>query len=212
MLWYMNSKELETFINNESDDNILEAQYVIVSNRIRRVGNAHDNIIQASVLFPDSSVAVALDTDEFEEMYYKQLDENKTLLAVLINSVIINGYNIIFLCTKRESKLGNYLGLIANYVFNEFDFPMYNYMEMARGEIEEYEYDEADVYNKCKKLIDSAKDKQIIDKINNDRKMSDGNKKRLKKLLKEHDLYEKGMSLGEMMNVADVFLSDISGG
>jgi hypothetical protein len=39
--------------------------------------------------------------------------------------------------------------------------------------------------------------------------MSDGNKKRLKKLLKEHDLYEKGMSLGEMMNVADVFLSDI---
>ena len=208
----MNSKELETFINNESDDNILEAQYVIVSNRIRRVGTAHNNIIQASVLFPDSSVAIALDTDEFEDLYYRQLDDNKTLLALLISTVIIEKMNIIFLCTKRESKLGNYLKLLANYVFNEFDFPVYNYMEMARGEVEVYDYDDAEVYSRCKKLIDVAKDKQLLDKINNDRKMSDGNKKRLKKLLKKKGLYRKGMSFNEMKNVADVFLSDIDEG
>lgn len=209
MLWYMNSKDMDLFLNNETDDDILEAQYVIVSNRIRRVGTAHDNIIQASVLFPDPSVCVHLDTDDFNSEYYSQLDKNKTLLAMLIRTSILQQYNIIFLCTKKETKLGNYLEKISRYIYNEFDYPMYNYKDFATGKIEEVSYDEARVFEKCNKVVKLAKNKDIMNKINSERKLSDKDKKTLKKLLKKEGLYEKNMTVHEMKNIASVFNLDI---
>lgn len=212
MIWFMNSKDMETFLNNETDDSILEAQYVIVSNRIRRVGTTHDNIVQANVLFPNPDVMGKIlddsDLGEFEEAYFRQLDDNKTLLAILIESVIVKGYNIILLCTKKEEKLGDYLDKIAKYIFNEFDFPVYNYIDFVKGKIDVMDYDESKVYKKCHKIVTNAKQKDVLIKVNNDKKLSDGNKKRLKSLLKEHGLYQKGMTLQEMINIADVFLSN----
>lgn len=205
MLWYMNSKDLELFLNNETDDDILEAQYVIVSNRIRRVGTAHKNIIQAGVLFPDPKVCIGIDTDDFNTLYMKQLDENITLIAMLIKTSIVNDYNIIFICTKKEDKLGRFLELLSRYVYNEFDYPMYNYKDFATGRIKEVSYDEAEVYNKCNKIVKAAKHKDIVNKIDNERKLSDGDKKALKKLLKHEGLYSKGMSVHEMKNIASIF-------
>lgn len=207
----MNSKDMDTFLNNETDDSILEAQYVIVSNRIKRLGSTHDNIIQANVLFPSPMVASQLCEDDdydFRENYFKQLDENKTLIAILIESVIVKGYNIIFLCTKNEEKLGDYLHELAEYIFNEFDFPVYRYIDYVKGKIDYIDYDESKVYKKCHKIVTDAKEKEVINRVNNDKKLTDSNKKRLKNLLKENGLYQKGMSLQEMINIVDVFLSD----
>ena len=204
MLWVMNSKDMDTFLNNESDDDILEAQYVIVSNRIRRVGTAHANIIQASVLFPNSMVACQIGTDEFRPLYFQQLDDNKTLLALLIRSVIIDKFNIIFLCTKKEEKLGKYLDLLAQYIYNEFDCPVYRYMDVAKGRVDIIDYDESKVYARCMKIIDQAKQKQLMSKITTDKKLSNKNKKVMKKLLKEEGLYSKGMSTQEMRNMIEV--------
>ena len=205
MLWYMNSKDLELFLNNETDDDILDAQYVIVSNRIRRVGTAHKNIVQAGVLFPNPSVCTSMDTEDFERLYIKQIDENITLIALLIKTSIVKNYNIIFLCTKKEDKLGHYLEVLSRYVYNEFDFPMYNYRDLAEGRIKVLDYDESRVYKKCDKIIKSAKNKDIANKINDERKLSSGDKKALKKFLKNEGLYKKGMTVHEMEIMASIF-------
>lgn len=209
MLWYMNSKDMDLFLNNETDDDILEAQYVIVSHRIRRVGRAHDNIIQASVLFPDPGACTHLDTDEFDNSYYKQLDANKTLIAMLIRTSILQQYNIIFLCTKKEEKLGKFLEKLSRYIYNEFDYPMYNYKDFATGRVKEVSFDEAKVFKKCNDIVDVAKNKDILNKINNERKLSGKDKKTLKKLLKKEGLYDKNMSVHEMKSMASIFDLDI---
>ena len=108
MVYYMTSKSLNTFLNKERDSDILKAQYVTVSTRIR-VKNVkkYDNILQArNILFPDANVCNRVDEDDFKEAYYRQLDKCRPTLAAILKGSIEEGYNIIFLCTKNEGKIG----------------------------------------------------------------------------------------------------------
>ena len=105
MMFYMNSKTFQNyFLTNETDKNILKAQYVLVSTRIRK-RNSLDNIVNAYVLFPDARVCSAVSNEELRERYFKQLDDNETLLASLVLGSIEEKYNIIFMCTKLEDKI-----------------------------------------------------------------------------------------------------------
>lgn len=202
----MNSKTMDLFLNNESDDDILEAQYVIVSNRIRHMSSGRKNIIQAGVLFPDSNTVNSVTNEEFERKYYEQLEDNITLIAILVKASL-NDTNIIFLCSKKEVKLGHYLKLLSRFIYNEFDIPMYSYKDFAQGLIKEVSYDPLLVYKKCEKVIKVAKEKEVVEKIRRGSKLSKGNKKRLKKILKKNDLYRKGMTNHEMVNIAfNVFI------
>ena len=65
MMFYMNSKTFQNdFLAYESYENIVNAQYVIASTRIR-CNNKHDNVLSARpALFPDAEVASALTDDK----------------------------------------------------------------------------------------------------------------------------------------------------
>ncbi len=206
MMFVMTSKDLDLFFNNETDDAILNAQYVIVSNRIRRARIEYENIMTASVLFPDPSVMVAFSDDEFKSAYIEQLNQNISLIAVLVTEAIIHKYNIIFLCTRNEAKLSKFIYILADFIYDEFEYPVYKYRDLASGKIELVDIDEARAYKKAKAYIKDAKAKSVISNVKNESKLKNSEKKMLKKLLKDRGLYKKGMTISEMKNIVDIFI------
>ena len=68
MIFWMNSKVFQNdFLTNEEDDDILKAQYVIASARIRiNRDEKVENIISAkAMLFPDAYVCSGVTDDDF---------------------------------------------------------------------------------------------------------------------------------------------------
>ena len=105
MVWLTSKVFQNVFLKEEKDSDILKAQYVIVSTRIRK-REEQDNIISAqSILYPNASVCSALTDDDLRERYLNQLMGCKPFLATLIKGSIEEKYNIVFICTHKERKL-----------------------------------------------------------------------------------------------------------
>ena len=134
MMFYMTSKVFrDEFLVNERDNDILDAQYVIASTRIRRRDKSIKNIIIANaILYPDPDVCSSYSTEEFKEKYFDQLDKSKYFLATLIKGSIEEGYNIIFICSKNEGKM-KFLKYLSQFIYCEFDYPVYDYSTYANG-------------------------------------------------------------------------------
>ena len=101
MIYYMHSETFfDEFLNNESDRDILKAQYVCVSTHIRRRDTNMDNIICLNnVLYPGSSVLNRGTFEDMRDAYHEQLSEEALpLLAELIRGSIEENLNIIFIC------------------------------------------------------------------------------------------------------------------
>ena len=135
MIYYMHSKTFfNEFLNNESDRDILKAQYVCVSTHIRRRDTNMENVIcMNNILYPGSSVLNKGTFDDMRDAYHEQLSEDALpLIAELIRGSIEDKLNIIFLCTKKEWKL-KYLKWLAEFIIIEFDYPVYNYRKYIQG-------------------------------------------------------------------------------
>ena len=132
----MDSKVFQNeFLTNERDDDILEAQYVIISTRIRKKNRKWENIINAqSMLYPDTFVYSSLDEETIMDRYYSQCGKAVAFLATLIKGSIEEGFNIIFISTKKELKVFNYLSLLSTFIWLEFKYPVYNYSTDINGE------------------------------------------------------------------------------
>lgn len=162
MLYYMDSKVFNKyFLNNESDKDILDCQYVLVSYRIRS-GNSRENICVYNALYPESSVLVADNTDLFKELYYKQLKAFRNNLAILIKGSIKNRYNIIFMCSKNENKIG-YLKVLSDYVYDTFGYPMYDYKDYIKCRCDIIDFNKDKVLKKCNKFIKKDKYNHLSD-------------------------------------------------
>lgn len=213
MMFWMTSKVFQdTFLENESDKDILKASYVIVSTRIRKK-HEHDNVVSAqNVLFPDARVCSAMTDDDLRERYFDQLMANKPFLATLIKGSIEEKYNIIFLCTKKENKL-KFLRYLSEFVYLEFDYPIYEYKNYANGALKLVKYNKKKVIKKCDKILKKAKQdyykREIKTKDGRKRVVQDFkkmDKSELKKILKKRNLYSKGMSKGEMVEMMELFM------
>ena len=68
MMFWMNSKTFQDdFLSNERDKDILNAQYVLVSTRIRKGDGKYKNIIAASTtLYPNNSALMKLTEDDIQ--------------------------------------------------------------------------------------------------------------------------------------------------
>jgi hypothetical protein len=203
----------EEFLNNESDRDILKAQYICISTHIRRRDTNVENVIcMNNVLYPGSSV---LNRGTFEDMrdgYHEQLhDDALSLIAELIRGSIEDNLNIILLCTKKEWKL-KYLKWLAEFIIMEFDYPVYNYRKYING-CPLLNYDKDKVLKKVKTITDEAKKKLF----NEQRKSKQGrrrilheykdmSKKELKKICIDEELYYEGMSKQEMLDMLEAFL------
>ena len=166
----MNSKEFfKLFLKHEDDKDILKCQYVLVSYRIRS-GNTRKNIVTYNGLYPNDNVITnGYDYDTFEELYVEQLKHMKSVFAILIKGAIKNNFNIIFMCSKKESKM-KYLDILADYIYTEFDYPVYNYSDFVNYKVEVVKYNKKKVLKKCNKYINKSKfinmsDDAIIDSI-----------------------------------------------
>lgn len=208
----MTSKGLNTFLNHESDNDILKAQYVIISSKIR-VRKPKDNIIQAkNILFPDANVCAKLTYEDMETEYFKQLEQNRAFLATLIKGSIDEKFNIIFLCTKNEGKL-KYLEMLAKFIYIQYGYPVYEYEKYVAGISKLLKYNKKKVLKQVEKELHEAKVKahHKAKGSQNGRKtiMSEYkqmSKKDLKQLVKDKGLYQKGMDKAEMLDTLEVFL------
>lgn len=214
MMFWMNSKTFQDdFLSNERDKDILNAQYVLVSTRIRKGDGKYKNIIAASTtLYPNNSALMKLTEDDIRTEYFDQLDENRGLLATLILGSIEKKYNIIFLCTKNESKL-KYLKYLSEYVFMEFDYPIYDYKKYSYNKIGIIEIDKDEIIQKCKKILKQIKKERNEElestkmgrmKLANEFKSL--SKKEMKKELMKRDLYIDNMSKKEMVEMFELFI------
>ena len=213
-MFWMNSKTFQDdFLSNERDKDILNAQYVLVSTRIRKGDGKYKNIIAASTtLYPNNSALMKLTEDDIRTEYFEQLDENRGLLATLILGSIEKKYNIIFLCTKNESKL-KYLKYLSEYVFMEFDYPIYDYKKYSYNKIGIIEIDKDEIIQKCKKILKQIKKERNEElestkmgrmKLANEFKSL--SKKEMKKELMKRDLYIDNMSKKEMVEMFELFI------
>ena len=211
MMFYMNSKTFQKdFLSYESYENILNAQYVICSTRIR-CNSTHDNVISArTALFPDAEVASALTDDILKERYFVQLDDNIILIASLIK-YSLSGENIIFMCTPTEDKI-KYLQYLSEFVMDVFGYPIYNYKEYSRYMIGDVKFDKEKVKAKVKEVLQSGEDKAFIRELKkmiecNDEKQMNKmikvmDKNDLKKYLKKEGLYRPGLTKEQMKDLA----------
>ena len=215
MIYYMHSKTFfEHFLDNESDRDILNAQYICVSTHIRRKDTKMENIIcLKSILYPDTSVFNKGSFEDMRDEYHEQLsnDDATTLIAELIRGSIEDNLNIVLICTKSEWKL-KYLKWLAEYIMLEFDYPVYNYLKYIQG-CPLLKYDREKVLKSVKPITESAQKKLFNEErkskkgqkriIENYRSMS---KKELKKICIDEDLYYDGMSKQEMLDMLESFL------
>lgn len=215
MMFVMNTKTFfDNYLQNENYADILKAQYVCISCKIRRKSDDFDNILIANnTLFPNSNVLNKGSFDDMEDEYYEQLshETQNTLIASLIKGAIEENLNIIFLCTKNESRL-RYLKWLQNYIFMEFNYPVYDYKDFVNGcGIIKYNRDK--ILKKVNKIVKKGEEKYIEANKNNKsgrkiimRRYASCKKSELKKILKEKGLYSKDMSKDEMLDMLDAFL------
>ena len=214
MMFWMNSKTFQDdFLSHERDKDILNAQYVLVSTRIRKGDGKYKNIIAASTtLYPNNSALMKLTEDDIRSEYFEQLDENRGLLATLILGSIEKKYNIIFLCTKNESKL-KYLKYLSEYVFMEFDYLIYDYKKYSYNKIGIIEIDKNKIIQKCNKILKQLKkerSKELESTKSGRMKLAQEfkslSKKEMKKELMKRDLYIDDMSKKEMVEMFELFI------
>lgn len=214
MIYYMHSETFfEEFLNNESDRDILNAQYICVSTHIRkRDANIENIICLSNKLYPGSRVLDKGGYEDMRDVYYEQLnDEALSLIAELIRGSIEENLNIIFLCNKNEWKL-KYLKWLAEFIIMEFEYPVYNYRKYIKG-CPLLEYDKDKVLKKAKSISDEAK-KKLYDTQRKDKRgqkmilaeYKSMSKKELKKICIDEELYYEGMSKQEMLDMLEAFL------
>lgn len=214
MMFVMNSKTFQNdFLTNEPDKDILKAQYVLVSTRIRKCDNDYDNIISArNYLYPDGDVMYRITDDDIRDAYFNQLDNNKPLLATLVLGCIDEGFNVIFMCSKSEDKL-HYLRYLAQYIYYTFDYPVYEYGDYSHNRIKLLNYNEKKVKKKCKKILEKAKKREREKNMRTEKgrnqiknEFKELSKKEMIKELDKRDLYIDGMSKSEMVEMYELFV------
>lgn len=209
MLYYLNSEDLvKYFLPFEKDKDILNSWYVLVSTRISgRSGDNIENIINAkNILYPGAEACSASTDAKFVDKYIKQVKKNKTFLASLIKGSIEENSQIFFLCSKNEDKL-KFFPIIADVIWEEFNYPMYSYIDFTAG-CDLKEFDEKKVLVKCNKLIDQAHRKGLVTNGNEKEQrkyFKSKSKKELKKMLQKENLYTKGMDKEDMIEMVEEF-------
>lgn len=213
MLFFMDSKVFEEeFLVNEKDKDILNAQYVIISTRIRKTSSGKNIICANNELYPCFEARVLNEYDDWETDYLKHLESNAAFIAVLIMGIINEKYNVFFICTKNENKIG-YLNILSNFIEKKFKFPCYDYEKYIYGNCEIKEYDKDKILKKCKKVIKKQKERQYNENLSSSqgresikKSFQNMSKKELIKELKKQDLYQENMDKEEMIEILETFI------
>lgn len=158
MLFVMHSEMFfDYFLNNEDYDIIKDAQFIVVSNSIRKRRSNEDNIICLNhIIYPNSDVLSMGTFKDMQEAYEEQLKtEALPFLSTVIKGVIKKNYNVFFLCSKKEWKL-KYLKWLEEFIDEFFGFPVVNYLDYICDNYYKsyFKYDKKIVLTRCNQIID----------------------------------------------------------
>lgn len=213
MLFFMHSKTFfDLFIENEKIKDILHAQYVIVSSRIR-LNNREDttNAITAiNTLYPNTKVMNQATEYDMRDVYFEQLDSNKPFLASVALLSIRDKKNVIFLCSKTEMKQ-EYMNWLVSWFKEELKITVYDYRMFVANMVQIKEIDQS-VVEKCEKIVKKKKLKNRSD-LKKTRKGKDELRRNIKSMskkemiaeLKGYGLYIDGMQKYEMIEMLELF-------
>ena len=210
----MNGKTfLGTFID-EDPTKVIETQFVIVSQFIRKSGRYEDSVINGNaILYPADNMLV--DYTNFKSKayaadYMNQLKETALpMLAVLIKAAIEEDTTIVFISSKKEWKY-RYLKILSKFVEKEFGYKFYDYKKVIEGKEKVHEYDKKAVLKICDKILKDAKEEKearaLSSKDGRRKFLKELSKSELKKRMKKAGLDSTGMSRSEMIETLEVFL------
>ena len=212
-IYIMDGETLVKTYINEDPKKIKETQYVLISNSIRKNGKYKDQVVNANnILLPKQDLILDYDdytSPSYQNAYREYINERKPFLATLIKYAIEEDGIVILLCSKREKKY-LYLDMLKEFIEDEFDYPVYNYKKYKKGKEKYRDIDYDDVIKKCNKVLKKAKKDEIDKKLSTERGREEYfnslSKSELKKELKKMDLYQKGMSKSEMIDMLDAFM------
>lgn len=158
-VYYMDTKEFLThFVSDMGIDNVLNYQYVIISNTLK-TNQSLDNITRYNELYPTASTVnlfLSLETQddpetygEFIDAYWDELDESKYIIGVILKYMFTEKTEVIFINSPTEARRIPYMEALAAYIEQIFGVPVYNYKKLRKGECKFVEWD----MNKIKKEV-----------------------------------------------------------
>ena len=151
--------------------------------------------------YPRSEVLFASEWEEYKAAYKYQLNDAKSFLATLIHGSLTKGYNIIFLYSEKERK-EKYPKVLAQYIMEEFKYPVYDYLKYIKGKCKICEYDPDEVFHIVKPMVDELDRMERESpeyKLAERDKIKKWPKKKLKKKLEKFGYYVEKESKQEML-------------
>lgn len=206
-LYIMDGKTFkEVFAKKEDPDKILRSKFLIISGRIRNLNKFRKNVVKANhVLFPDNRLLAdfgMFDHGFFEREYRKTLKKAKGFLSSLVYNAVTKNKTIILLCSETEWNGTGYLKIIAQYIEDEFHYPVYDYKKYKKGKEKIRSFNREEVIDLCLKQQKEDRIEYVDEKM----KTKSGCKellqelstKEMKRILINSDLYVKGMGKKQM--------------
>ncbi len=212
----MTSKSfLKKFVCNEKDDVILDASYLLASERIR-YGQACKDQCQ-KMFWPSAYTIMSMSgrssklkyNAEYVDRYMKELDEIRGEMATILKMTLKKDLLTVIMSTPMEEDNLHLLKMIRQYYKREFDYDVIDYdkeKSIPKEKPETY----SNIIKDCKSVISKERTNKIKKMMKTERGRreyySSLSKKKLKRLLKKESLYLDGMGLPEMIEMAMTFL------
>lgn len=222
MIVIMDSKVfMKNFVANESDDTILEAIYLIASDRIRYTKRYEDSCMRAPFK-PTTTVIREMTKDAMDEKemnleyiraYHKYLSQECSgfMATVLMEAEAHTDRTFIILTTKVESRTLLFPKYLQQWIFNEFEIAIPIYTKNTRlSDFIDFRLSE-ETKSRIAKVLRKEKKHEEQRALTGDSKrkfayLKGLSKKELRKLLRRAGIYDEGSSKQDMLEDAMQYL------
>lgn len=202
MIYFMDTETLtESFTKDHDWNEILETNFVLVSNRIQYRKTDH---IMYSSLYDEKIIFAMYGSKEDYNIIRNSIEKSDKkvfeLIEIISKSMIFNE-RFILLTTKSEMKTG-YLKALSEIIEDMFEYPIIDY---KKDRYKSFTYHPARVGKNIKYYEDNVLKEFLSTSIGREKALEYMTKKEMKKLLKKKGLYSKVMSKSDMKDMLKVF-------
>ena len=202
MIYFMDTETLtESFTKDHDWNEILETNFVLVSNRIQYRKTDH---IMYSSLYDEKIIFAMYGSKEDYNIIRNSIEKSDKkvfeLIEMISKSMIFNE-RFILLTTKSEMKTG-YLKALSEIIEDMFEYPIIDY---KKDRYKSFTYHPARVGKNIKYYEDNVLKEFLSTSIGREKALEYMTKKEMKKILKKKGLYSKVMSKSDMKDMLKVF-------
>ena len=213
----MDSKTfIKHFIEEQNENIILEASYIIASNNIKFGTRYKDQMMKLFYLtdacymkIHDEKDKYSKSNSEYVQEYFSVLNQHDLVISTMIKLSIEKGLTTIIITTPKEDKIFGHLELLKEYIEENFQYKIIRYkpgMKINNKQTHDKKSSLKICDDRIKKEKKKKKKKQMKTKRGQQQYFSTLGKKKLKRLLQKEGLYLAGMPESEMIDIAMIFL------